>query len=731
MHHITFIIFLKDATSSQQLLSLHSLYKAKVTLPVHNALRCLFTVSMRLSGIVYLAPRIANLFCLLTGPGYLKRANSERLHEIFNQYATQDKNGERFMTPSDFVRSYLGLYTDGGFNPDSVALLAGIVDTDKDGFISFSEFQAFEGLLCVPDALYKTAFQLFDTNGNGMVAFDEFAEVIKKTVLHQRMPINMDSDFIKLYFGKDKKRLISYAEFSQFLHDFHEEYATEAFKRFDKNGTGFISAMDFQDIMLSIKSHLLTKDVRENLVAALSIGSSGRKVSFPYFMAFNSLLHNMELIKRIYLNASDGHRNQEITKEEFLHSAQMMSQITPLEVDILFHLCDLLHHTGKIVYNDLVAITPEQYFKQITKRLAEIKAVSSPDERGVMVQIMESGYRFVLGSVGGAVGATAVYPIDLVKTRMQNQRTGSFIGELMYKNSFDCAKKVIRHEGFFGLYRGLVPQLMGVAPEKAIKLTVNDFVRDKLMDKNGNIPLAGEVLSGACAGASQVVFTNPLEIVKIRLQVAGEIAGGQKVRAWAVVKELGLFGLYKGARACLLRDIPFSAIYFTAYAHTKAKFADEGGYNTPLSLLCAGAIAGVPAAALVTPADVIKTRLQVVARQGQTTYDGLMDCARKIYREEGARAFWKGATARVFRSSPQFGVTLFTYELLQRLFYVDFGGSRPTGSELQVPATGVSDELRSTNPDHIGGYQVALPIFNGIESKFGLYLPRFQAVSKP
>lgn len=40
--------------------------------------------------------------------------------------------------------------------------------------ISFPEFQAFEGLLCVPDALYKTAFQLFDTNGNGMVSFGEY-----------------------------------------------------------------------------------------------------------------------------------------------------------------------------------------------------------------------------------------------------------------------------------------------------------------------------------------------------------------------------------------------------------------------------------------------------------------------------------------------------------------------------------------------------------------------------
>lgn len=41
-----------------------------------------------------------------------------------------------------------------------------------------------------------------------------------------------------------------------------------------------------------------------------------------------------------------------------------------------------------------------------------------------------------------AIGATAVYPIDLVKTRIQNQRAGSFIGELMYRNSFDCFKKV-------------------------------------------------------------------------------------------------------------------------------------------------------------------------------------------------------------------------------------------------------------------------------------------------
>ena len=87
--------------------------------------------------------------------------------------------------------------------------------------------------------------------------------------------------------------------------------------------------------------------------------------------------------------------------------------------------------------------------------------------------MLESVYRFTLGSIAGATGAATVYPIDLVKTRMQNQRTGSYIGELMYSNGFDCFKKVVRHEGPMGLYRGLGPQLIGVAPEKAIKLTVS------------------------------------------------------------------------------------------------------------------------------------------------------------------------------------------------------------------------------------------------------------------
>ncbi|KAJ2228295.1 mitochondrial aspartate-glutamate transporter agc1 [Coemansia sp. RSA 475] len=298
---------------------------------------------------------------------------------------------------------------------------------------------------------------------------------------------------------------------------------------------------------------------------------------------------------------------------------------------------------------------------------------------------------------------------------------------MLYKNSIDCFRKVIRNEGILGLYRGLGPQLVGVAPEKAIKLTVNDFVRSRFTNKQtGEIAVAGEMLAGAMAGASQVVFTNPLEIVKIRLQIQGEMlkeaVGSTKAisrsGAITIIKELGLVGLYKGASACLLRDVPFSAIYFTCYSHLKKDVFREGERQLGmLDLLLAGAIAGMPAAYLTTPADVIKTRLQVVAKQGETVYTGLTDAARKIYKEEGFKAFFKGGPARIFRSSPQFGATLMCYELFHRM--VPFPGE---SHELpQERAAHQSRELSSqTALFHAGN---ALRLLHDSGYKFGAFVP--------
>jgi solute carrier family 25 aspartate/glutamate transporter 12/13 len=84
---------------------------------------------------------------------------------------------------------------------------------------------------------------------------------------------------------------------------------------------------------------------------------------------------------------------------------------------------------------------------------------------------------------------------------------------------------------------------------------------------------------------------------------------------------------------------------------------------------------------------VIKTRLQVAARKGETTYNGISDAFTKILKEEGPKAFFKGGLARICRSSPQFGVTLASYEVLQEWLHVDFGDNPSQGTTTKLSQT--------------------------------------------
>jgi solute carrier family 25 aspartate/glutamate transporter 12/13 len=276
----------------------------------------------------------------------------------------------------------------------------------------------------------------------------------------------------------------------------------------------------------------------------------------------------------------------------------------------------------------------------------------------------------VMGGTAGIIGASTTYPLDMIKTRMQNQKTTIINGitTKMYNNSWDCFKKIVNKEGIRGLYRGLPAQLVGITPEKAIKLTINDLLRYLFTDKKtGEIKIIHEAIAGATAGFSQVIATNPYEIVKVRLQTSNLVDGQKSKSALNILRELGIRGLFTGAPACLLRDVPFSAIYFTLYGNLKKLAKDEKGHISTLKLFLCGISAGVVSAGAVTPADVIKTRLQVKNTDGKQ-YKGIIDCFLRILHEEGPTAFFKGTVPRIMIISPLFGITLMTYEVLQGYF---------------------------------------------------------------
>lgn len=74
--------------------------------------------------------------------------------------------------------------------------------------------------------------------------------------------------------------------------------------------------------------------------------------------------------------------------------------------------------------------------------------------------------RFLAGSLAGGISQSAIYPLEVMKTRLALRKTGEYAGIA------DCAKQLYRREGVPGFYRGYLPNLLGILPYAGIDLTV-------------------------------------------------------------------------------------------------------------------------------------------------------------------------------------------------------------------------------------------------------------------
>jgi solute carrier family 25 (mitochondrial aspartate/glutamate transporter), member 12/13 len=282
------------------------------------------------------------------------------------------------------------------------------------------------------------------------------------------------------------------------------ERVRQAFQYFDKNGDGYIEPEEFQRIIRGTSAHKLSDHLLDNLHTLCNI-SAGTKISYANVRAFQNMIREMDLVELIVRNATFKSSDRKITRTDFLNEAARITRFslfTPMEADILFHFAGMDEPSGRLGLNDFAKVLDASW--QVQEFNVDKAAEAISKSKNVLHEVIESVHHFALGSIAGAFGAFMVYPIDLVKTRMQNQR--STAGHMMYKNSIDCARKVFLNEGFRGFYSGVGPQMIGVAPEKAIKLTVNDLVRGKMTNKeSGKIWFGWEILAGGTAGGCQVV----------------------------------------------------------------------------------------------------------------------------------------------------------------------------------------------------------------------------------
>ncbi|KAI0734488.1 mitochondrial carrier [Fomitopsis betulina] len=278
----------------------------------------------------------------------------------------------------------------------------------------------------------------------------------------------------------------------------------------------------------------------------------------------------------------------------------------------------------------------------------------------------ESIKSFLAGGVGGVAAVLVGHPFDLTKTRLQTAPPGSYTGAL------DVVKKAIARDGATGLYRGVVPPLLGVTPIFAISFWAYDMSKALILAATPNradqtLSIPELAAAGFLSAIPTTLVTAPVERAKVLLQVQGQGHGGpQYTGVFDVVKHLyregGLRSVFRGSAATVARDGPGSAAYFAAYELTKRALTQAGSDPGELNLgaiIMAGGTAGIAMWSIAIPPDVLKSRIQS-APTG--TYSGFMDCARKTIAADGVGALWKGLGPAMARAFPANAATFLGVE---------------------------------------------------------------------
>lgn len=284
------------------------------------------------------------------------------------------------------------------------------------------------------------------------------------------------------------------------------------------------------------------------------------------------------------------------------------------------------------------------------------------------------------GAAAGAIAATVVCPLDVIKTRLQvhglpdvphSGQRGSII--------ITSLRNIIQTEGLKGLYRGLTPTLVALLPNWAVYFTVYGHLKGLLcthVDNNCQLTFGANMIAASGAGAATAIVANPLWVVKTRLQTQGMRQGvvpydGIFSALRRIAHEEGIRGLYSGLLPSLA-GLSHVAIQFPLYEKLKSYYAIKDG-TTPdkLSfgrLVIASSTSKVVASVMTYPHEVVRSKLQ---EQGQVRnavvrYDGVVDCVKKVFEKEGIRGFYRGCATNLLRTTPSAVITFTSYEMIHR-----------------------------------------------------------------
>ncbi|KAA8535084.1 hypothetical protein F0562_030087 [Nyssa sinensis] len=211
--------------------------------------------------------------------------------------------------------------------------------------------------------------------------------------------------------------------------------------------------------------------------------------------------------------------------------------------------------------------------------------------------------RLISGAIAGAVSRTSVAPLETIRTHLMVGSCGHSTTEVF--------QNIMKTEGWKGLFRGNLVNVIRVAPSKAIELFAYDTVKKHLTPKPGEqpkLPIPASSIAGAIAGISSTLCTYPLELLKTRLTVQRGVYENLLDAFLKIVREEGPAELYRGLTPSLIGVVPYAATNYFAYdtlrKSYKKVFNQEEIGN--IATLLIGSAAGAISSSATFPLEVAR-----------------------------------------------------------------------------------------------------------------------------
>lgn len=272
---------------------------------------------------------------------------------------------------------------------------------------------------------------------------------------------------------------------------------------------------------------------------------------------------------------------------------------------------------------------------------------------------------WLTGGVAAAVSKTAVAPIERVKLLLQVQDASQQItADKKYKGIIDCFSRVTKEQGFVSLWRGNMANVIRYFPTQALNFAFKDTYRRWFLegvDKNKQFWkfFAGNLAAGGLAGATSLLFVYPLDFARTRL--AADVGKGATEREFLglgdclkkVYKSDGMYGLYRGFNVSVQGIIIYRAAYFGFYDTIKGMIASDPKKTNFFVNWAVAQVVTVGSGITSYPFDTVRRRMMMQSgrKKAAVQYKNTLDCWVKVAKNEGPRAFFKGALSNVFRGT--------------------------------------------------------------------------------